>query len=191
MKAALAQLSCTGTPLVGLTVIERRRREDSRGSFSRLFCADELDAAGIAMSIAQINESFTRRRGSIRGLHFQYPPYAEAKLVMCILGEIFDVAVDLRRNSPTFLKWHAEHLSEANGRSLFIPAGFAHGFQTLTDDCRLVYLHSAPYSPGSEGGLSARDPSLRIEWPLPIGELSHRDANHAALDAEFSGLDVK
>lgn len=190
MKTGPVQLSCTGTPLPGLTVIERCRREDSRGSFSRLFCADELTAAGIALSIAQINESFTRRRGSVRGLHFQYPPHAEAKLVTCILGEIFDVAIDLRRGSSTFLKWHAERLSQANGRGLFIPAGFAHGFQTLTDDCRLIYLHSAPYAPESEGGLSARDPALRIEWPLPIGELSHRDANHAALDAGFRGLDV-
>ena len=171
MKTGPVQLSCTGTPLPGLTVIERCRREDSRGSFSRLFCADELTAAGIALSIAQINESFTRRRGSVRGLHFQYPPHAEAKLVTCILGEIFDVAIDLRRGSSTFLKWHAERLSQANGRGLFIPAGFAHGFQTLTDDCRLIYLHSAPYAPESEGGLSARDPALRIEWPLPIGKL--------------------
>jgi dTDP-4-dehydrorhamnose 3,5-epimerase len=191
MNIASTRLSCSSTPLVGLTVIDRRRREDARGAFGRLFCADELADAGLSMTIAQINESITRRRACIRGLHFQHPPHAETKLVMCLAGEVFDVAVDLRRGSPTFLRWHAERLSEANGRSLLIPAGFAHGFQTLTDDCRLVYLHSVPYAPDAEGGLSAADPSLRIAWPLPVGELSPRDANHPALRADFNGLDVK
>jgi dTDP-4-dehydrorhamnose 3,5-epimerase len=191
MTTASTRLSCSSTPLAGLTVIERRRREDARGAFGRLFCADELADAGLTMPIAQINESITRRRACIRGLHFQHPPHTETKLVMCIVGEIFDVAVDLRRGSPTFLRWHAEQLSEANGRSLFIPAGFAHGFQTLTEDCRLVYLHSARYAPDSESGLSATDPALRIDWPLPVGELSPRDANHPALRADFSGLDVQ
>jgi dTDP-4-dehydrorhamnose 3,5-epimerase len=191
VNTASARLSHSATPLTGLNVIERQRREDARGAFCRLFCADELAAAELAMPIAQINESITRRRGCVRGLHFQHPPHAETKLVMCIVGEVFDVAVDLRRGSPTFLKWHAERLSEANGRGLYIPAGFAHGFQTLTDDCRLIYLHSAPYVPASEDGLSATDPVLAIDWPLPVGELSPRDANHPALRADFSGLDVK
>ena len=188
MTAPAAWLQVTATPLAGLVVVERRRRDDSRGFFSRLFCAEELGAAGLDTSVTQVNHSFTRRRGSVRGLHFQYPPHGETKFVSCLRGEVFDLAVDLRRGSPTYLQWHAELLSDTNGHSLFIPPGFAHGFQTLSDDCELIYLHSVPYAPGAEGGLNPTDPALGIRWPLPLTDISDRDAAHAPLGADFTGL---
>jgi dTDP-4-dehydrorhamnose 3,5-epimerase len=176
------------TPLDGLMLVARRRHEDERGFFSRLYCADELAAIGLSRPVVQINHTLTRRRGAVRGMHFQHPPHAEDKFVSCLHGSIFDVAVDLRRGSPTFLHWHAEALSADNARSLFIPQGFAHGFQTLEDDCMLVYLHTSPYLADAEGGLNADDPALGIAWPLPITELSARDRGHPRLDAGFNGI---
>jgi dTDP-4-dehydrorhamnose 3,5-epimerase len=190
MKPTMGWFTTLSTPLAGLVVIERRRREDSRGFFGRLFCADELRAVGFGRPIAQINQTLTARRGSVRGLHFQHPPHAEDKFVSCLRGEIFDVAVDLRRDSPTFLQWHGEILSAANARSLLIPQGFAHGFQTLQDDCELLYLHSAPYAAAAEGALNIRDPSLRIEWPLPLADVSERDAGHAFVASDFRGIEL-
>lgn len=142
----------------------------------------------IAGSVNGANHSVTRRRGSVRGLHFQYPPHGEVKLVSCLRGEVFDLAVDLRRHSPTYLKWHAELLSNSNRRSLLIPRGFAHGFQTLSDDCELLYLHSAPYAPGADGGLNPADPALGIPWPLPLADISERDASRAMIGTGFTGL---
>jgi len=185
---AMAMLTATSTPLPGLHVVQRRRLEDSRGYFSRLFCSEELAAVGFTRPVAQVNLTLTRRRGTVRGLHFQYPPNAEDKFVSCLRGEVFDVAVDLRRGSPTFLQWHAERLSAENQRSLLIPRGFAHGFQALSDDCELVYLPSMPYAPAAEGALNVRDPALAIEWPLPIADLSPRDASHPHVGASFPGL---
>jgi dTDP-4-dehydrorhamnose 3,5-epimerase len=188
MTTATPWLRFESTLLPGLLVVQRQRREDARGSFGRLFCAEELREAGLAPHIAQINNSLTRRKGAVRGLHFQHPPHAETKFITCLRGEVFDVAVDLRRGSPTFLQWHAEVLSEDNGRSLFIPRGFAHGFQTLRDDCELLYLHSAPYAAASEGGVSPTDARLSIRWPLAFTDISDRDAAHAALTADFNGI---
>lgn len=176
------------TPLAGLKVIQRKRHEDSRGFFSRVFCAEELASAGFAEPVAQINQSLTRRCGSVRGMHFQRPPHAEIKLVNCLRGEVFDVAIDLRKASPTFLQWHAERLSAANGRSLLIPEGFAHGFQALCEDVELLYFHSAPYFQGAEGGLHPSDPALAIAWPLPFAELSERDAAQPFLGSTFDGV---
>jgi len=184
----MARFVIEATALDGLKLIQRQRLEDSRGFFSRFFCADELALAGFAQPVAQINHTLTRRRGSVRGLHFQYPPHAEDKLVSCLRGEVFDVAVDLRKDSPTFLRWHAEKLSAENGRSLLVPKGFAHGFQTLSDDAELLYLHSTPYVQSSEGGLSPADPMLAIAWPLPFAEVSQRDAAHARLTPDFGGI---
>lgn len=121
-------------------------------------------------------------------MHFQHPPNAEDKLVTCLRGQIVDVAVDLRRGSPTFLRWHAEVLSAANGKALLIPQGFAHGFQAMTDDCELLYLHSRPYAAEAEGALNARDPKLDIHWPLDITDISDRDAGHPTLPETFTGL---
>lgn len=176
------------TPLADLILVQRQRMEDVRGFFSRFFCAAELAAAGFATPIAQINHTFTMRRGSIRGLHYQKVPHAEVKFISCMRGEIFDAAVDIRAGSPTYLKWHAEILSADNSRSLLVPKGFARGFQTLTDDCELIYLHSQPYAAGSEGGLNATDPALRIHWPLPFTDISQRDAAHPLLSSGSSGF---
>ena len=123
-------------------------------------------------------------------MHYQNPPYAEMKLVSCLKGEVYDVAVDLRKDSPTFLKWHATILSEENHRSFAIPEGFAHGFQTLTDHCELIYLHTAAYAPEAEAGIDALDPFVGIEWPLPITERSVRDQAHRKFNVEFLGLSV-
>jgi dTDP-4-dehydrorhamnose 3,5-epimerase len=180
----------TATPIGGLKVLQRFRIDDHRGFLSRLFSEDDFAAAGFDKAIVQINHTLTRRRGALRGLHFQVPPHVEMKAVTCLHGEVFDVAVDLRRGSPTFLRWHAEVLSPANQRSLLIPEGFAHGFQALTDDCELLYLHTAAYVPAAESALQAEDPSLAIEWPLPITDMSERDRQHPMLDATFTGIDA-
>lgn len=184
----MAMLTITPTPLAGLQVVQRKRLEDARGFFSRLFCAQELADAGFSPSVAQVNHTLTRHRGAVRGLHFQYPPHAEQKFVSCLRGEVFDVAVDLRQGSSTFLQWHAERLSADNQRSLLIPQGFAHGFQALSDDCELLYLHSMPYAPDAEGALHVRDPALAIAWPLPVAALSPRDASHPLVDSSFMGI---
>lgn len=176
------------TPLAGLQCVDRLRLEDQRGFLSRLFCAEEFAAAGFALSVAQINHTLTRRTGTVRGMHYQLPPFAEMKLVTCVRGRVFDVAVDLRAGSPTFLHWHGEVLSPENGRALAIPQGFAHGFQALADDCELVYLHSAPYRPEAERAVNAFDVRLGIDWPLPVAELSDRDRSHAMLSENFTGI---
>lgn len=176
------------TSLEGVLSVQRHVIEDERGFFSRFFCADELLSAGFFKPVAQINHTLTRQRGSVRGLHFQHPPHAEDKLVSCVRGQVWDVAVDLRRHSVTFLQWHAEVLGADNMRSLMIPKGFAHGFQALSDDAELIYLHSEPYNPGSEGGLNVRDPMLAIAWPLPFADISERDASHPYLNSDFGGI---
>ena len=176
------------TLLSGLAVIQRKPIEDDRGFFCRFYCAVEFGEAGLRKPIAQINPTFTRKKGAVRGLHFQYPPHAETKIVSCLKGKIFDVAVDLRKGSPTFLCWHGEILSASNRKSLLIPEGFAHGFQTLTKDCELIYLHTASYVPDAEGGLNVLDPRFTIAWPLEIAELSERDRTHPMLAADFEGI---
>jgi len=182
------RLTVTDLPLAGLKRVARQRLGDDRGFLARLFCAEELRDAGWHEAVAQVNHTMTARKGTVRGMHFQRPPHAEMKLVSCVRGEVFDVAVDLRHGSLTFLRWHAEHLSADNNRALLIPQGFAHGFQALTDDAELIYCHSAAYDAASEGGLNPRDPRLAIAWPLPITEMSARDAQVAMLDAAFTGM---
>lgn len=184
----MSRFTVLDTPIGGLKIIERRQVGDARGFLSRLFCAAELGAVGWHEPIAQINHTFTQRAGTVRGMHFQHPPHAEMKLVTCLRGAIWDVVVDLRAGSPTFLKWHAEELSAGNHRALLIPKGCAHGYQTLTEDCELLYLHSVVYTPSAEAGLNAKDTALAINWPLAIAEISDRDAQHAMLNAQFTGL---
>lgn len=181
-------LAITELPLIGLKLVEHQRSEDARGFFARVFCAEQLAGAGWTKPIAQINHTYTAHCRTVRGMHFQYPPHAEMKLVTCIHGEVWDVAVDIRADSPTFLSWHAERLSADNCRALFIPEGFAHGFQTLTDDVELIYCHAAAYYPEAEGGLHPEDPRLAIAWPLPIGELSPRDSAHSLIQSQFEGV---
>jgi len=176
------------TPLAGLKMVERRRQNDERGFFSRMFCSDELQAAGWNKPIAQINQTLTRRSGAVRGMHFQFPPHAEMKLVNCVRGEVWDVAVDLRKGSPTFLKWFGVHLSPENGRAFLIPEGFAHGFQTLAPDSELIYFHNCAYHPDSEGALHVNEPLASIDWPRPVTELSARDQAHPMLSPSFEGI---
>jgi dTDP-4-dehydrorhamnose 3,5-epimerase len=178
----------TPSPLDGLFVVERKAVEDERGFLSRIFCAEELRTAGWLWPVNQINHAMTKVRGTVRGMHFQSPPAPEAKLVSCIRGAAWDVAVDLRRDSPTFLQWYAEELSAANRRALLIPPGFAHGFQALEPDSELFYVHSAPYSPSHEGALNPRDPRLAIRWPLDVAAISEKDANSPMIEPDFQGI---
>jgi dTDP-4-dehydrorhamnose 3,5-epimerase len=165
----------TALPIAGAFVAQSTPREDARGSFMRLFCARDFEAANGARHIVQINDSFTRPAGTVRGLHFQAGAAADAKWVRCMAGRVWDVLVDLRRDSPTFLQWHAVELSADNHRSVLIPEGCAHGFQTLEEDCRLLYLHTAFYDPSAERGVAFDDPQLAIRWPREVSLLSERD----------------
>jgi dTDP-4-dehydrorhamnose 3,5-epimerase len=186
----MTRFTVTNLPLPGLKLVERRCIGDDRGFLSRLFCTDDLSVAGWSKPIAQINHTHTLKRGTVRGLHFQKQIHAEMKLVTCLNGSVWDVAVDLRANSPTFLKWHAEFLSAKNCRALLIPEGFAHGFQAQTDNVDLIYLHSVPHEPKAEGGFNVKDALLDIRWPLPITNLSKRDAAHPRIEFEFKGVHV-
>ena len=184
----MSRFTISETELTGLKVIERQRLSDARGFLARIFCAEEFTAIGWHHPIAQINHTSTAARGTIRGMHFQHPPHSEMKLVSCLRGEVWDVAVDIRADSPTFLHWFGAHLSADNCRALLIPEGFAHGFQTLTDAVQLLYCHSAAHAAGSEGGLNPRDPGLAIAWPLPVTEISDRDMSHPLIHNGFKGV---
>ena len=186
----MSRFDFISTPLPGLAVVQRKALEDQRGFLSRFFCADEFRVHGLNKPVVQINHTLTRKKGAVRGMHFQYPPYAETKLVSCLQGEIFDVAVDLRCGFSTFLQWHGVRLSALNRQSLLIPEGFAHGFQALTEDCELIYLHTADYHPEAEGALNVADHRLGIAWPLAITELSERDCNHKLIEQDFKGIIV-
>ncbi|CAN7243785.1 dTDP-4-dehydrorhamnose 3,5-epimerase family protein [Pararhizobium sp. LjRoot255] len=176
------------TPLDGLLVLTRRKMADERGFLSRLFCEDDLAAFGWQGRLVQLNETGTTFKGTVRGMHFQRSPHAEIKLVSCTRGRILDVAVDIREDSPTFLRHFAIELSEDNACSLLIPKGFAHGFQALTDDVRMIYAHSEPYAAEAEGGLNPEDPALALNWPLPVINLSPRDAAHPLLSPDYRGV---
>jgi len=184
------RIQFSDTRINGLVRLDRRMVSDKRGFLSRLFCAEELSEIGYAASIQQINYTVTKKKGSVRGMHYQMPPHSETKIVTCVQGRVFDVAVDIRLGSPTFLNWHGEVLSSDNHASLFIPDGFSHGFQTMTDDCHLVYMHSNLYVPGAEGALNAVDPTLDIDWPLDISEMSDRDRRHPFIGSNFIGVQL-
>ena len=176
------------TSLNGLSLIERKPRADARGSLTRVFCDEELLLTGWDRPIAQVNHASTRLAGTVRGMHFQYPPHAEMKLVTCLRGVVWDVAVDLRAGSASFLKWYAVELSAVNHLSLLIPEGFAHGYKSLSDDCELLYIHSTKYAPNFESGLNPVDPILSIDWPVAITDISHRDSVHPLLGSQFQGI---
>lgn len=172
----------TSLPLPGAWRVDLDKRSDSRGFFARLFCASEFAEHGLATSWTQCNTSFSRLAGTVRGLHFQRPPMAEAKLVRCLKGAIYDVLVDLRAGSPTYGHWTTLELTQDNRAMAYVPPGFAHGFQTLTDNTELLYFHSQVYSPQHEGGLLFNDPDMAIAWPLAVVDLSPRDACHSRLN---------
>jgi dTDP-4-dehydrorhamnose 3,5-epimerase len=176
------------TPIDGLQVIKRKTIDDARGFFARIFCQETLSQYLQGKTIRHINHSLTQHKGAVRGLHFQHPPHAEIKIVTCLKGQVWDVAVDLRQGSPTFLQYHSVKLSEDNHHSYLIPEGFAHGFQTLTSNCEMLYLHTAEYNPEAEGALNALDPRLAIDWPDPITVRSKRDTGYAMLTDYFYGI---
>lgn len=180
----------TATDLADLKVIRRFPHGDSRGYLERLFCSIEFSSFMGNRSIVQINHTVTEYRGTVRGMHYQRPPHAEMKIVSCLKGEVFDVAVDLRGGSETFLRWHAEVLSGDNYKTLVIPEGFAHGFQTLSDQCEMLYFHTTAYAPDNEFGINAHDPMLGIAWPCVITQRSERDMAHPELPHDFPGLQV-
>ena len=181
----------TETKLPGAFVIDLERREDERGFFARAFCQHEFEAHGLKSVIAQANVAFNRHRGTIRGMHFQYPPAAESKLVRCTRGAIFDVIVDLRPESGTYLEHIAVELDASSGRSLYVPERFAHGYQVLEDETETSYMVGEFYTPSSEGGLRYDDPRLGLEWPLPVGELSTKDEAWPPLSEIGSALEQR
>jgi dTDP-4-dehydrorhamnose 3,5-epimerase len=171
----------TETDLRGAFVVDLERREDDRGYFARAFCQNEFSDHGLKPVIAQGNVAFNRRKGTVRGMHFQYPPAAETKYVRCTRGAILDVIVDLRPESPTFLEHASVELDAESGRGLYIPERFAHGYQALEDSTETTYLVGEFYSPDDEGGLAHDDPRLGISWPLPVTEMSPKDRGWAQL----------
>jgi dTDP-4-dehydrorhamnose 3,5-epimerase len=175
-------------PLAGAYVVELEPFRDDRGLFARTFCQREFAEIGFHKPIVQINHSLTRQKGAIRGMHFQRPPACETKIIRCVQGVVFDVMVDLRAGSPTFLKWHGMELSKENLRMVYIPEGFAHGFQTLTSEAELIYHHSAFYSPEDEQGVRFDDPALEICWPLAAVCISSKDRSYPWMDRNFKGI---
>ncbi len=165
----------TETKLKGAYIIELERREDSRGFFARGFCQNEFRAHGLKPTVAQGNIASNIKAGTLRGMHFQYPPAAESKLVRCTRGAIYDIIVDLRPESPTYLQHIGVELNEDNQRALYVPERFAHGYQTLTDKTDTSYLVGEFYTPDAEGGLLYDDPSLKLNWPLPVSVISDKD----------------
>jgi dTDP-4-dehydrorhamnose 3,5-epimerase len=170
------------TGLLGAFVVEVEYRRDDRGFFARTFCAEEFAAHGIELPVAQCNVSFNALQGTLRGLHYQLAPKAETKLVRCTRGAIYDVIVDLRPESKSYRQWFGAELASTNHRALFVPEGFAHGFQTLEDDAEVFYQMSEFYSPEHARGARWNDPALAIRWPLPVQSISDRDASYADLD---------
>lgn len=181
-------MNLTPTKLAGAWVLEYVPIQDNRGAFTRLFCKRELETILGTKQIVQINHSMTRSVGAVRGLHYQHPPNAEIKIVRCVKGRVFDVAVDLRQGSPTFLEWTAVELSPANNRAFVIPEGCAHGFQVLEEDSQLLYMHTEFYNKHAEGALRFNDPRVNVNWPLAPTDLSERDLNHQNLTENFKGI---
>ena len=161
---------------------------DDRGWFARTFCKKEFELIGHDKEWVQMNHSFTIKKGSIRGMHFQLPPFSEIKMVRCISGAVYDVIIDLRKDSATFLQWAAIELSATNKKMIYIPEGFAHGFQTLSDNCELIYHHSQFYTPGVEAGIQYNDQLINIKWPLPLTNISTKDNHYPLLNINFKGI---
>lgn len=172
----------TETKLKGAYIIDLEKREDSRGFFARAFCQKEFETHGLKPVIAQANLAYNFKQGTVRGMHFQFPPAAETKLVRCTRGAIIDIIVDLRPESPTYLEHISVELNEDNFRSLYVPERFAHGYQTLRDNTDTSYQVGEFYTPGAEGGLLHNDPRLNLHWPLPVAVVSEKDQKFGPLD---------
>jgi dTDP-4-dehydrorhamnose 3,5-epimerase len=176
------------TKIAGVAIIHSEPFKDSRGFFNRIFCQKELEAIRPNIVIAQINHSMTKIKGTIRGLHFQYPPYSEMKIVRCIKGSIFDVAVDLRKDSPTFLHWYGEILSAENMKAFVIPEGCAHGIQSLEDNTEMIYISASPFCREAEDGIRYDDPKVSIQWPLDRTIISEKDLSYSFIPNDFEGI---
>ena len=176
------------TPLKGSYVINLSAMSDERGWFARTYCENEFREIGHEARWVQMNHSYTAKKGTIRGMHFQLPPYRETKMVRCIRGKVFDVIIDIRKGSATFLKWFGVELSPGALNMIYIPEGFAHGFQALHDESELIYNHSEFYTPKAESGIRYDDPEINIEWPLEVTSVSERDLNHPLLTEIFKGI---
>jgi dTDP-4-dehydrorhamnose 3,5-epimerase len=174
----------TESALQGAYIIDLERRPDNRGFFARVFCQKEFEAHGLKPVIAQANVAFNQRKGTMRGMHFQFPPTAETKVVRCTRGAILDIIVDLRPESPTYLQHIAVELNEDNHRALYVPERFAHGYQVLQDKTETSYQVGEFYAPGSEGGLVYSDPRLGLQWPLPVSAISEKDQAWPLLDLQ-------
>lgn len=175
-------------PLDGLYTIEYKAFKDDRGSFKRIFCTDDCTPVLGNRSIVQINQSSNTTIGTVRGMHMQTPPSAELKIIQCIKGRVWDVAVDVRQGSDTFLQYHAIELSEQDDQAFVIPEGFAHGFQVLEPNSELLYFHSSAYAPDCGMTINPNDPIINIDWPLPISTISDKDQNQAFLDTNYTGI---
>ena len=184
-------MNFTESRMKGAYIIDLDRKEDSRGFFARAFCQKEFEAHGLKPIIAQANVAFNNKHGTLRGMHFQYPPAAESKLVRCTRGAILDIIVDLRPESPTYLDHVAVELSEDNYRALYVPERFAHGYQVLRDKTETSYQVGEFYTPGSEGGLMYDDPRLGLKWPLPVSIISDKDKTWQLLAEQESGLKAR
>jgi dTDP-4-dehydrorhamnose 3,5-epimerase len=176
------------TKIDGVKVILSEPFRDERGFFNRIFCQKELAAIRPDIVIAQVNHSMTALKGTVRGMHFQYPPHAEMKIVRCLKGSIFDVAVDLRKDSPTFLHWHGEILSADNMKALAIPEGCAHGFQSLEDAIEMIYIHTKDYCKTAEGTVRYDDSKIGIQWPLQVSHISAKDTSSLFLSPDYGGI---
>lgn len=174
--------------LPGLYIIELNVLKDERGGFARTFCKKEFEEIGHSKEFVQLNQSWNIKKGTIRGMHFQKPPFKEIKLIRCVKGAVLDVVLDIRKESPTFLQHISVELSEDNKTMIYVPEGFAHGFQTLEDNSELIYHHTEYYVPDSEGGLRFDDPQLNIKWQLPVTVISERDKNHPLIDKTYKGI---
>ena len=176
------------TPISDLFLAELKPYKDDRGFFTRTYCSSDLELVNIFKPITQINHSLSLKVGTVRGMHFQLPPHAEVKMVSCLKGRIFDVAVDIRQGSPTFLQWFGEYLSPDNFKMMVIPEGFAHGFQVIEPNSEILYFHTESYTPEFESGILYDDRSISIKWPLRVDEISERDQNHAQINEHFTGV---
>ena len=184
----VVNLQLEQTHINNLVIAQGAPHSDDRGIFQRVFCAGVLEKILDGRNVAQVNHSFNKDKGTLRGMHFQRRPHCEQKFVRCISGTIYDVVVDLRKGSPTFLQSHAEVLSAENHRMICIPEGCAHGFQTLEDNCEILYFHTNIYVPKSESGIRYNDPKLNIPWPLPVNQISKRDQSFKAVTDTFTGI---
>jgi dTDP-4-dehydrorhamnose 3,5-epimerase len=182
-------MKLTQTHILGLYVAEPTPFEDQRGFFARTFCKNEFKSIGFDKEFVQFNHSFNKLKGTLRGLHFQRPPYAETKYVRCVEGRIYDVAVDIRKESPTYLQFVGIELSAENMLGLLIPEGFAHGFQTLVDNTSVIYHSTNYYTPNSEAGLNYNDPLIKIDWKLPPINISEKDKNQPIIDDKFLAIE--